>query len=615
MLLLLFTFIVLQIFLLPGLVVLGRLRSLHYIDRLLLAVPVSFLINYLIVLVLVLTESYTQFAMLCILAVEAATLLMIHRDTWQKLLDWRFPGRIALTIDAFTLESAIKLVSFGSVFYLFTLCAGQVGSVISDWDGVASWGRWAISWYNGTFPETVWSYPQVLPVLYSIAYKFVNSPIIYVAPKLIPIMICAVIPITAIRLAYLLRDKVFLEVLLAIPVFIYLARNLVYPDYVFSGSADMASAYFGLVCIYCITLSKTSYGRASSAEYHQIMFWLAVATATSFIVKQAAIFASAFFSVGWYWVTRKLPMPNRPKILLGIWLIAALIPLHWYLYIFLNSPNPVGTVSIYEPFLKAAWYLRPYEGAKMIIAQVGWWPAAFFVMGAWIRPFRVLLVPFTTIYLAWAFIVSYDPRNLYVALPLIAFLIAAGIISTIKLAIQGLSVKIGGKPLSSYISGRTCGLTMLAVLLLATYSLSTRDYYPRIIDKSFREQMKIGSERMNYFLYDGFREKYTGTGVLIASDYQMMKFVPKLDEFFYHAHCTSAKDFSVAFMNKNTRFILTTNNCVKDVVSYLDEGLTNGKFRLVYESNDHRLLEIADPGKRCLEYLKLNPESSWGGCQ
>ena len=640
MLLLLFVIFILQIFLFPGLVALSYLRPLHYIDRILLAIPVSFLINYLIVVFLVMVGGYTQSVMLYIFGAETAVLLIINRRIWPRFLDLRIPDRYQVTFNiskAFTLEGFVKFVSFGSVAYLYVLCFKQIGSVISDWDGVVSWSRWALSWYNGMFPDTVWSYPQILPILYSISYKFVNSPDIFIAPKLVPIFICVVIPITAIRLAFLLRKTLFLEILLAVPVSIYLMRNLVNPDYVFSGGADMASAYFGLVCIYSIALSKTIYGRVTNADYYQLMFWLAVATATSFLIKQAAIFASAFFSLGWYWVTRKLPMPNRQIILLGIWLLAVMIPAHFYLYIYLNSSNPILIVTMYEQFLKTVWYLRPYEGAKMLYVQLGWWPFIFFGFGAWIKPFRVLLVPLITVYLAWAFYASYDVRNLYVALPLFSFLIAAGVILVIKFAIRNLpfrlfgwlNKRVGEKSLSffnplhlfyrgenslSFFSSKAYGLLVMATLLGLIYSLSMKDYYPRAIDKSFREQMKIGNERMNYFLYEKFREKFTGSGVVIATDYQIMRFLPKLDEFYYHAHSTSLIDFSVAFMNKRTKFILITIG-VKDVAKYVDEGLIEDKFRLLYEANGARLLEIVEPKKNCNEYLRLNPASSWGKCQ
>lgn len=664
MLLLLFLTSILQIFFFPGLVALGRLRTLHYIDRLLLAIPVSFLVNYLIVVALVLAGSYTQLAMISIFAVEVVALIVLNRHAWDKLPDLNlakcnqqicnltdFFKKLSINKEA-SLKAIVFLISLGLLAYLdvFSLWYGQFGTVvrewdgviswwysqfgtvIRDWDGVVSWHRWALSWYNGMFPVNYWTYPQVMPSLYSITYKFINSSQIYLAPKLVPIFLCAIIPITALRLAYLVRQIACSEILLSIPIFFYLVFKTVYPDYAFSGGADMAMAYFGMLTIYCVILSKIAYGQGINTEYRQLMFWLAVVTSTSFIVKQVGIFASAFFPIGWCWVTRKLPISrqNRLSILLGIGLLAVLIPAHWYLYVFLKSSNPIGDVSIYEPLLKSGWYLRPYEGAKMLYTQLGWWPLACFVLGAWVKEFRILLLPFVSVYLAWSLFVSYDTRNLYVVFPIFAFLIAAGIVLVIKFVTNNLFLRVGKKtfptlklwgryiandPPTYLLSKKVYGLLAVILLIGTTYHLSQQDYYTRAANKSFREQMKIGSEGMNHYLYEIFRKKYTGTGVLIGTDYQMMPYVPQLREFYYPAHCTSAKDFSAAFLDKNVRFILTTNDCVKEVVKYFDDGLAEGKYRLLYEANGHRLFEITEPEKSCREYLHLNPVSSWGKCQ
>lgn len=653
MLLLLLLISILQIFLVPGLIALGRLHALNYIDRLLLAIPISFLVNYLIVVLLVLIGRYTQSAMIMVFAIETVALMMLNRHAWDKLPDlnpakcyqgicnarYIFKG-ISLHKEHY-LKAIVFLISLGLLAYLkvFSLWYGQFGTVIRDWDGIVSWHRWALSWYNGAFPVNYWTYPQVIPSLYSITYKFLGTSEISLAPKFVPIILCAIIPITAIRLAYLLRQIAFSEILLSIPIFFYLVFKTVYPEYAFSGGADMAMAYFGMLSIYCVTLSRIAYDRCNEAEYRQVMFWLAAVTSTSFIVKQVGIFASAFFPVGWYWVTRNLPMPmrNRRIILLGIGALAVLIPAHWYLYVFLKSSSPISDVSIYEPLLKSAWYLRPYEGVKMLYTQMGWWPLAFFVLGAWVKAFRILLLPFISVYLAWSLIASYDTRNLYVVLPIFAFLIAAGIVLVVKFGTHNLFHVIEnwllkhGKPTLSLLklrlpytaghsspfilSKRRYGLLIVVLCVGATYYLSKQDYSPRLINKSFREQMKIGSEGMNYYLYEVFREKYAGTGVLIGTDYQPMPFVPKLQEFYYHAHSVSLKDFSAAFLNKRVRFILTTNDCANEVAEYLDAGLTEGRYKLLHEANGHRLLEIVKPENNCREYLRLNPTSSWGKCE
>jgi hypothetical protein len=693
MLLLLLILTVLQIFLVPGLICVGRLRTLHYIDRVILAIPVSFFINYLMVLILVLAGMYTNIAIISIFVAEMLVLAFYMRRAVNQdfaCFDKKknrpvFIKDVFLLINKIlTLKGGVFLIASGLLVYLgvfsawygeasdlngiFSWWFSQFGTVIEDWDGVVSWHRWAMHWYNGEFPVGYWTYPQVIPILYSLSYKFIDSPEIYFIPKLIPVLIAFIIPVTAMRLAYVLRKFAFVEILIAIPIFYFLVSRTVYTNYVFSGGADIVMAYFGIICAYCIALSMQVYAKGKVTEYFEVMFWLSTITASAFVVKQMGVFVLAFFILGWLWYSKYLPISksNRFKIFIGISAIAVLMTVHWYLYVFYNAKNISNDVSIYEAVLKTDWYTRPYEGLKLLHTQLGWWPLYFIALGLLIKSNRVLILPVMSVYIFWAYTVSYDTRNLYVILPLLSYLIAAGIIGSIYIVFNNMfirtyayvplniknlfSVKIKGfqksccsflysLPLANKVSlvldlnvsnfiqnlfctglsktSRALIITMLFVtpIMIFNNDISNLDY-AWAKNKSLNEQLKIGGVwRMNHYLYDEFRIKHTGTGVKIATDYQMMFYIPGLEEFYYDVHTLDYNYFSKAFLNKKTKFILTANTAAKEIAEYMEDGVKLGKFKLLLLAHDYRLFEILEPENNCQEYLMLNPKSTLGKCE
>ena len=668
-------FSVLQIFILPGLLCVGRLRTLDVMDRVLLSIPISFLINHILVVMLALTGHYSQSAMLGTFTVEVVVLIWLHRNTIRHLLTGQmqipvlFPFGIDRMRHSFRSTSWVKgvvfdiclLVFFASVafdvLYLLFVPSGQgwhgplswwyrqFGTVINDWDGVVSWHRWAVSWYNGEFPKGYWTYPQVLPTLYSITYKFVNTLEMYLAPKLVPVIIFALIPLTLARMAYLTRRTIGLQILLSIPVVFFLVSRTVYRDYAFSGGGDMACVYFGAICIYNLIIARRVYDKASLPDYHVLLFWLALATSTAFLVKQVGFFVTLFFPLAWVWVMRNSDIKNKFFIFCAMGFLGASIAAPWYLYIVLSSPSFKNNVTVYEPLLKSGWHLRLFAGAQMLHNQLGLWPFLISIPVLAKKQFRICLVPLMTVFVAWALFVSYDSRNLYILLPLFSFLMVYGLIGIFEFLIplawnlQGdrwlnTLTSLGHKIYNSYLvqpivqsvnllkslHGQMVltnqrrmvfwTITTLSVMGIFAHA-STQNYAPWLLRKSYEEQMKIGGVwQINTYLYEKFRVKYAGTGTLIASDYSMMAFVPKLEEFLYHVHTTSIKDFSAAFTKKETQFILTTNCAVKDVVNYIDGGVKNGKFKPIFSAHGYSLFKIMAPENNHQEYLYLTSNAS-----
>jgi len=656
MLFFLLTLALFQIFLFPGLIFTGRIRTFATIDRWLLAIPVSFLFNYVLIFTLVLVGTYTQTVVLGVFFAEALVLILLYRSqilTFLRKSISRRPFPVLSIKDLnhlvwtrWNLNIWALLVSLLVMNHLnmFSLWWQQFGTTFQDWDGIVSWHHWALSWYRGSFPTGYWTYPQVIPHLQSLIYQMIGTPEVVFASKLIPIFIATLIPIAAIRLATLFSKQIQDEILLAIPIPFYLIPIMVNYFCLFAGGADMAIIYFSILGVYCLALSRKITGPPTSLHYLKVLFLLTAVTATAFVVKQPGVFVAAGFPIAWLLMNPAMPPRQKVKLFIGMGLLTALITLPWYIYVFLHSRNLANDVYLmYDNVIPVSLWERPWRATKMVVEQIGWPLLVFMTIGLSRPRYRFFVFPLLLIYFSWAFYASYDTRNLAVLLPLISFLAAAGFLfclrqlfhlvqsfwaqapRAVKSALENIPLLLGnlrpGRFIPSWIrTPLAASIFFIFILLGGFYQLSTLppdgDSYAWAIEKSNNEQLKMdGAASLNHFLFDYFPKQYGGTGIQIASDYQLMMHLPKLSEFYFDVNYDQGlKYLSRVFVRQTTHFILLSTRVREDVQAFLEAGIKAGKWNLIFEGNNHKLYKIIHPENNCQEYQLLNPEASWGPC-
>jgi len=158
-----------QALFLPGFIVASLATRLPLVDRLLLATPLSLLVNYSLVHVLVGLGGYSRIAMVAVFIFEVVVLLQLRPKRFEGSLVRTGQGYVPNV--EFALLTGVKLVTLAVLFEAWT---SQIGGVFDHWDAIISWNRWAMQWYSQSIPDSS-GYPQTGPILYSVIYKFAGT--------------------------------------------------------------------------------------------------------------------------------------------------------------------------------------------------------------------------------------------------------------------------------------------------------------------------------------------------------------------------------------------------------------------------------------------------------
>jgi hypothetical protein len=161
----------LQAVLLPGLCATAAIKKWNWAQRILLAPPLSLLINHYLIWGLTLLGIYTRAFMLVIVAIETAWIFSRVHATKAGSTNYTRLDRpsellfLALGVASLTKYAQAWVRNFGDVFQM--------------WDAVVSWNAWGKSWFEGVPAYLIPSnpsqlYPNGIPILFSIPYTLMG---------------------------------------------------------------------------------------------------------------------------------------------------------------------------------------------------------------------------------------------------------------------------------------------------------------------------------------------------------------------------------------------------------------------------------------------------------
>lgn len=165
----------LQVWFLPGLCLLAFSKKLKTIDKLLLSLPLSVTVNYIIIFFLVLLKSYNQISLFILIFVEFSIIFFFLKNKIDKkkngikeLLNFIEFKKFKFNIDFI---DVIIIVIF--LVYLF-LAITNIGNVISVGDSITYY-NWTLDIINNKIPQKSYDYPPGVAILNSISFVLLNT--------------------------------------------------------------------------------------------------------------------------------------------------------------------------------------------------------------------------------------------------------------------------------------------------------------------------------------------------------------------------------------------------------------------------------------------------------
>ncbi|NNM59860.1 MAG: hypothetical protein HKM04_08605 [Legionellales bacterium] len=546
----------LQILFLPGYLFLGFYQFKRGIlQTLILSFGLSVSFNYWIVLILTTLHIYNHTVVLCLFVVEFFLLLWQRRHffhhpllteqggLWEHLKAICLPLFLLIkqAIKHFNLAKSIAL--FSVVYFIYCCFYREPISpfIFSSWDAVVSWNRWALDWYQDIFPKLAYEYPQLLPINISLAYQIIGSSIVQYFAKclsfIFPLAMMGALWDIGSRQA---NKGYYWAVFFLSAILLIILGNLSV-----SGDADVPAASMSLVGFYALLLSDTY---QTESEAKKSIFIAAILFAGAAVTKQSgAIFIPLFPFMLYFFLSDALIGQQKRRLSLICLAMMLLYALPWYIYKFIQIYYGYD-VDVVKYLLQGGGYLSlpttssGIEKARygmQILFQTLYYGQTHFPLvrdcalaimtfllfwGCWFDRFvrKIVFIMVLPGFLIWLCFVSYDLRNIAVALPFLA--IALGVSFE-----KGLSYL---KSLWFRKNPRFWRLGVLAVLLTFGVVLSNSVFSTdRLINGQLRRQEQIGDPSVNQVLYRYF-ENHPLNG-LIMSNYMILPYLPKFDKQHY----------------------------------------------------------------------------------
>lgn len=561
----------LQIGIIPGVLITAKIKSLTPQDRTLLVLPLSCIANYFLVVILTVSGAYNQTALILILMAEVAVLMLYAK---RKLLQERYAIDLGALIDREKKQSNIIrwLVILLLLFYTL-LTFKQIGTVFTDADVVVSWNNWAIDWYNGISPRNTYHYPQLIPALYSMTYQFMGSSEVELFAKLVPAFFPVMMMLTFLRMASLNKQNSTIY-LLALILFSLSFSRMMGSSSAFNGYADYPLAYFVLVAIFIFNLARVAPYTERTKSNAIFLVLCAVVIGGGAITKHSALYLAAIMPIAWYFHFRQTATIRQ---IIMAYLVLLVIAGHWFIYkqLQIYSGADSSNLQYLSEIVALPWYAKLWHGVAMVSSKISWLWIPLFIAGLLTPLGRAhavwIFVPF---FLLWSIFASYDYRNLILALPSLAFILASGMI---KLHEHFTKSNMSARVYSGI--AKTVLLLLLSVIL---YMLATPKIATDLIALNKTAKRATGVPEFNEQLYAFFEvhpepEK-------IASTYYALSYLPDLKERDMPVSCN---DLERLADNHAVRYLIAEAHCPEDILSRLAS-----KYKKLLEGRDLTFYEV-----------------------
>lgn len=533
----------LQISIIPGILITAQIRTLTPQDRTLLVLPLSCIANYFLVIMLTVLGNYKQTTLIAVLIVEAAFLILYAN---RKLLQ----GSYAVDFSALLgrdKNTVIRWLVILLLFFVTILTFKQIGTVFTDGDAVLSWNMWAIDWFNGISPRNTHHYPQLIPALYSLTYQFIGSVEVELFAKLVAAFFPLMMMLTFLRMASLQKQNGTLNLLMMI-LFWFAFSRMMGSNSAFNGYTDLPLAYFVLVAIYIFNLASVEPYSVQIKSNTILLILCAVVIAGGAITKHSALFLAAIMPIAWYFHFRNATTLRQIVI---AYLVMLLIAGHWFVYkqmqIYTGADS--SNLQILSGIVALPWYAKLWHGVVMVSSKISWLWIPLFIAGLYTPSGRAhavwIFIPF---FLLWSVFASYDYRNLILALPSLAFILASGMLK--------LHEYFNKSDRSARVYRGIARTALLSLLALIVYMLATPKIATDLIVLNKSAKRSVGVPEFNERLY-AFFDVNPGPAK-IASTYYGLSHLPGLKD---RALPMSCAELELLADKHAVRYLITDAHC------------------------------------------------------
>ncbi len=593
---------ILQVLFLPGLIFVHFLQfPKRLVEKFLAIIATSLLMNYLLVFLLTALHIYTRPMVFVLLALEIGLLTWIYRDSLKQpnetifhFLNSQFrslyaKGRRVFRKDADESDLAVFVRLLYSIFclvlayialnWIWKLFIWNLGSVFNSYDTVAEWNRWALDWAANRLPSGSWRYPQLLSANWSLIYVLMGSATLQFFAKAFMPLFTMFILLMLVDLGY---QKKNLGYLLGAAI-TYLTLKKFLGTFLIEGLADMPAAFFSFAALYLLILHHQD---DSGSDFWRVAVLMTVIAAGAGVTKQVGLeFLGLFCLVFLLFYLKPRIQQNKRQSWNVLWLSAGLIfiiVVPWYVYKQVliwrgleNSEMAMIIDATTHTYRSSDLILR-FDAIRQNMGK-------YFYLFALIIPFSSFLEPLMRginllialpLFLSWAFMASYDFRNLSIALPLLSM--SSGL--NINLMIGKLFQIFKKIPFQRIRNEILVMLSVLLVFLLGYF------IYPdeMLLESHNQAVMQTFSAAINQKLEHELQNE--DSDFTILTNYPL-DYLPGLQDKKVATIFNDYDSYRYELTHDGVDYVLVPNYADQQILDDIQQRLQAGEFTLIFEDD------------------------------
>ena len=591
----------LQIIFIPGLIV-YRFFSFrtNLLDKLLILFATSLIINYCVLFLFTSLGIYNRITLGLLILGELAAILWLYRkdlttpvqavleagqDGIYEIASLFFPKRQhdGVSVLYYFVVIILLLLSAGSILWGVNLFLQNLGSVFSAWDAVVSWNNWATRWAAGRIPLDSHFYPQLIPANWSITYVLLGSTVIQFFAKGIMPLFTIMMLLGLFNLVLLTRKFHFLVSILLLQILLANFLN----SGLSNGYVDIAVAFFSFAALYMLIKAHHT---SDLKQRGQLYLLGALFSAGAAVTKQSGVYMALCYPVLVY-ADVAFSKVSLEKKQLRTWIISfALVSLIWISWYVLKeirilagmdyanidtlvnlSSDKYESSSLFQQVGTAIGQHTEFIILFLLIAVVFPWMDRFY---------KVLTLLFAPYPLIWAWMASYDTRNLGVFLPVLA-VVAGYAIDRLLLQLVQLSERARITRVPIAVPLALTGAALMSLNFIATPQKLER----RQVDL----QRQIFSSKKNHMLLDLVAEN--GPQTRIMTNYPM-EYIPGLGEYQVRFDYQDYDTFLVKLQNSDADYLLVPNATDDQIKDYIDSKVQAGEYQVVSRDKQWKVFTL-----------------------
>ena len=590
-----------QIIFLPGLIAQKLLKwTSSLLEKLLVIVGLSLIVNYCVIFLLTILGFYNRIVLGGVILVEIAAILWLYRtdftisldsilsviwDEVRRLVDVVFPKRDNnASLWGYYVLLLLAILSIVEILWAFKLFFGNLGSIFSAWDAVVSWNRWAEVWAEGFIPLDSFYYPQLIPINWSITYVLMNNAFLQFFAKSIMPVFTLLILLSFVDLYLESKKPSYLIGL----VFAGLLLREFIDSGLTNGYVDIASAFFAFASVYM--LFKTQLAKDPEIQFKYLLVG-AVFAAGAAVAKQTGVYIALCYPIlALYFLFPSADSSRRGgqiRRFVYYFAVISLIWASWYIFKEVRILAGVESSNLDTLInLSRNEYDKPSFIGQVFAAMSQFGPylllfavvmIAFPFMDRFHKLFTILIAPYPIL---WAWLASYDMRNLAFFMPLFALLVGYSIyLLAEKLSLLSKKIRFLRIPLF-------VPLLLVFTGLLYLNTLAAPEKMFEIQDKL---QRNIFSPTKNQMLYDIVAAE--GPQVRVLTNYPM-EHLPNLSEYKVKFAFDDYDVFLAKLDDSNVKYILMPNAASDEIRDYIDAMIEAGEYELIIRSTEWKVYTL-----------------------